>query len=340
MIESVHFKNFKVLRDATLPLQRLTLIVGPNGSGKSTAIQGLLAIANRYLPVSRELWPVGAPETPGGETQVTAQLGERDGFAVVRWRASRAGTARWAEPTRRTNLQADLLATRTRDALRRLESTRAYFFQSKPMAAPAELEPEVELAEDGRNLAVVLDRIRDEAPERFEALNAELGRWLPEFDRVLFETPSPGHRSFALRTRAEQRPVQARNLSDGTLLALAMLCLAYTPDPPPVVCFEEPDHGLHPRLMRDVRDALHRLAYPENFGETREPVQVIATTHSPILLDLFRDHPEEVVIANKVGTEATFQRLSDIPNFEEILGECSLGDAWYTGILGGVPTEP
>ena len=46
MIKSVQFRNFKVLRDATLPLGRFTLIVGPNGSGKSTALQALQAVTN------------------------------------------------------------------------------------------------------------------------------------------------------------------------------------------------------------------------------------------------------------------------------------------------------
>src|SRR5262245_36367522 len=46
MLKSVQFKNFKVLRDATLPLSRFTLIVGPNGSGKSTALQGLQALTH------------------------------------------------------------------------------------------------------------------------------------------------------------------------------------------------------------------------------------------------------------------------------------------------------
>src|SRR5215475_7162071 len=41
MIESVQFKNFKVLRNTELPLGRFRLIVGPNGSGKSTALQAL-----------------------------------------------------------------------------------------------------------------------------------------------------------------------------------------------------------------------------------------------------------------------------------------------------------
>src|SRR5438876_2240242 len=41
MIKSIHFQNFKALRDAKLPLGPFTLIVGPNGSGKSTAMQAL-----------------------------------------------------------------------------------------------------------------------------------------------------------------------------------------------------------------------------------------------------------------------------------------------------------
>lgn len=44
MITTIQFKNFKVLRDTTLPLSQFTLIVGPNGSGKSTVFKGLQAL--------------------------------------------------------------------------------------------------------------------------------------------------------------------------------------------------------------------------------------------------------------------------------------------------------
>ena len=47
MIESVQFRNFRVLRDTTLPLSRFTLVLGPNGSGKSTALQALEAVQKR-----------------------------------------------------------------------------------------------------------------------------------------------------------------------------------------------------------------------------------------------------------------------------------------------------
>jgi hypothetical protein len=85
-----------------------------------------------------------------------------------------------------------------------------------------------------------------------------------------------------------------------------------------------------------VRDLLYRLAYP---ADGREPVQVVTTSHSPYFIDLFRDHPEEVVISQKEGRAARFERLSDRPDLPELLQEGSLGDMWFSGILGGVPEE-
>jgi predicted ATPase len=118
-----------------------------------------------------------------------------------------------------------------------------------------------------------------------------------------------------------------------------MLALAFDPVPPSVVCIEEIDRGFHPRLLRDVRDVLYRLSHPAGFGLKRAPVQVIATTHSPYLLDLFRDHPEEIVISEKIGVAATFSRLTERTDLKELLEEGTLGDMWFTGILGGVPEE-
>jgi hypothetical protein len=84
---------------------------------------------------------------------------------------------------------------------------------------------------------------------------------------------------------------------------------------------------------------MYRLAYPEQFGEERPPTQVIATTHSPYLLDLYRDHPEEVVIAQRDADGARFERLSDRTELAEVLRETHRGEAWYSGVLGGVPAE-
>ncbi len=65
----------------------------------------------------------------------------------------------------------------------------------------------------------------------------------------------------------------------------------------------------------------------------------MATTHSPYLLDLFREHPEEIVVASLHGHGATFERLGDRPEVREILRDGSLGDLWFSGIFGGVPED-
>src|SRR5262249_17738168 len=221
----------------------------------------------------------------------------------------------------------------------KLARIRVYSFDAPSIAVPAQLQPNVVLGQHGGYLVGVFDRLRDREPERFEALNEELEHWFPEFDRILFDTPDTGQRAFLLRTRKDHYAIPAADLSQGTLLALAILTLAYLPDPPPVVGLEEPDRGIHPRLRRQIQDALYRLSYPENFGEKREPVQVIATTQSPYFLDLYKDHPEEIVIAQKTNDGARFERLSEQPHIMEILWDALLGEVWYSGVLGGVPLE-
>jgi len=223
-----------------------------------------------------------------------------------------------------------------------LKSFRLYSFDAKSIAQPVGIDMKPELRHDGFGLANVLDDLSDQEPERWDALNSELQQWLPEFDHITFERSSGSHKIFQLRTAKGHFKYSASDLSQGTLFAVALLTLAYMKSPPAIVCLEEPEHGIHPRLLQNIRDAMYRLAYPKEFGANRDAVQVIATTHSPYLLDLYKDHPEEVVIAHKDDQGAHFARLADKPNITEILegGGAPLGDIWFSGILGGVPSSP
>lgn len=334
MIRSVEFRNFKVLRDTALPLGPFTLIVGPNGSGKTTALESFRIFWNPESVVLSEIAAAGLEE----RDSVSLSLNWDAPFQGVKTELVFGGGKHRMDHLK---IHGDAgLPNNEKQLLQgRLAGIRIYSLDAKVIARSVRLQPNIELGEDGSSLAGVLDRLRDHSPERFEALNEELGRWLPEFDRILFETPEAGNRSVLLRTREGSHEIRAADLSQGTLIALAILTLAYVSDPPPIVCIEEPDRGIHPRLLREVRDALYRLSYPESFGEKREPVQVIATTHSPYFLDLFKDHPEEIVIAHRAGIGAHFERLSDREDLEEILEGVHLGDIWYSGILGGVPSE-
>lgn len=341
MIESVQFRNFKTLRDTTLPLGRFTLIVGPNGSGKSTALQALTGAANLGTLIFDRIVSAGLEVDDSTKVEVVVHWGEpyATALAVTTVTGTRPSGLS-CRHTYRNSLTGHNVQELNRKINATLGAIRIYSLDASAIAAPTPLTIENTLDSSGRNLAGVLDQLSNREPERFKALGEEMGRWLPEFERILFDTPGPGLRSFLLRTRDGHHKIQASELSQGTLIALAILTLGYIPDPPPILCLEEPDRGIHPRLLREVRDAMYRLSYPENYGEKREPVQVIATTHSPYLLDLFKDHPEEVVIANKVDQDVHFERLSDRADLDEILGDAQLGDAWYSGVLGGVPSHP
>jgi predicted ATPase len=334
MFASIKFDNFKALRDTTLPLSRFTLIVGPNGSGKSTSLNAFAAL--RSTGQFFQSRSVGVPNDAKVSLSAAWSEEKNNILVEVNWRPDNS----FLGPTYRQILSSPpvpLTAENLAKPNKAISRARIYSLDANAIAAPIQLSPDMELTPTGANLAGVLDRLRDKNPERFELLNEQLGVWIPEFNRILFETPQIGQRSVALRTREGNHTIKANNLSQGTLIALALLTIAYLPDPPTIICLEEPDRGLHPRLLRDVRDALYRLAYPEDSKENRNAVQVIATTHNPYLLDLFREHPEEIVIAEKTGLESKFSRLSDRTDLKEILGESTLSEVWFSGILGGVP---
>lgn len=219
-----------------------------------------------------------------------------------------------------------------------LAGLRSYVLDHNAMGVASARAEGAELNSDGGDIAAVLARIKERDPRAFAALTAEMLRITPEFRSLELVSRPDDHVELALKLE-EGDMLPANELSQGMLYLLALLALAFDPSPPRLICIEEVDRGIHPRMLREVRDLLYRLSYPKSYGLDRPATQVIATTHSPYLLDLFREHPEEVVISHKHGRAAHFERLADRPDLPELLREGSLGDMWFSGILGGVPEE-
>ena len=325
MIASVAFRNFKALRSTGLKLAPFNLLVGPNGSGKTSLIQSLLrlrALAKSPLSEGR-VEKTGGPEIvfyfSPPHAAIRARLSCVSEFVCDLLQITPPNASGWPE------LRTDLARIRS------------YLLDHYAMAEPAQRKSGAELASNGANLAAVLAELRANAPSVFGELSAEVVRILPEFSAV--ELTERGDAvDLALRLGDGGR-VSADNLSQGALYLLAILALSFDPAPPALLCIEEIDRGIHPRMLREIRDALYRLSHPASAGLARRPVQIVATTHSPYLLDLFRDHPEEIVIAQKHGPVARFERLADRADLAELLREGSLGDMWFSGILGGVPDD-
>jgi predicted ATPase len=310
-------------------LAPFNLVIGPNGSGKTSLIQALLRLRTlAKLPVAGGSAPIAKPHSPEIEFRFAAphdklevRLSCVSEFVCDLLRVVPENAAGWPA------VKADI------------GRIRSFLLDHYAMAEPSMLTDGLELTSNGGNLAAVLATRRERAPESFAALRSEFLRLLPEFTAIDLVDRGAGRVGIELRLGSEESPVGADNLSQGTLYVLAILTLTFDPAPPSILCIEEIERGIHPRMLREIRDTLYRLSYPESFQLSRAPVQVIATTHSPYLLDLFRDHPDEIVIAQKHGREARFERLADRADVAELLREGSLGDMWFSGILGGVPDD-
>lgn len=333
MIAAVQFRNFKALRSTAVKLAPFNLVLGPNGSGKTSLIQALLR-----LRTLAGLAPAPQPPPAGGGPRIDfafnapyQDIGVSLGCSqdelvcnilAVNRPPGPSGEALWEE------LRA------------KLRAIRAYLFDHYAMAVPAQPTDPVELTSNGGNLAAVLAHWQTHHPAAFAALDAEFRRLMPDFAALELRSGAAGAIELGARLKTNGHDfITAEDFSQGTLYQLAILVLAFSPQPPAVVCLEEADRGMHPRSLRELRDTLYRLSYPRDEGMDRAPVQVITTTHSPYLLDQFKEHPEEVILASKQGRAATFERLSDRADIIELMKEANLGDLWYSGILGGVPGE-
>ncbi len=366
MIESIEVKGFKTLQDVVIPLaEGITVLVGANNSGKSNILLLLSLVAatvrtGSFAKAAALFGGIDSLVTRGAKRDLSITVRFRDGESTAAYQlgfpdqeivsysvpgggelkvsrddngvfispegggvraAVGSGLFHWVMqpgvPVSVVALHRALINLEVRDL-----SVSAIREASLALGG-------AKLERDGRNLAAVLDDLN---PDMLEAVERNVKEAAPEIRRVLVRNAiEPGKRVVGVQ-EAGGGIFTANEMSDGLLLFIGLsVATALAGDASSVLGIEEPERGVHPRRIRDLVDLMRLVV--------KAGSQVVVTTHSPELLNEFRDQPESVVILDRDASGTRVTRLSDRQDWISDMEGKPLGEIWYSGILGGVPSR-
>ncbi|HMD96165.1 MAG TPA: AAA family ATPase [Terriglobia bacterium] len=196
-----------------------------------------------------------------------------------------------------------------------------------PARLPALLRPTTRLSENGANLSPVLHTIKERHHETWTEIVEVLHTACPVFQDIRIPGEG-GDGKVVLRwfeEPYEKEGVSANFLSDGTLKLLCLVAILKSPDPPPLICIDEPELGLHPDWIKMVAELLQDAA---------DRTQVIVATHSPHIVEGLE--PDQIIVTEKENGETRLERLST-KDLEKWLKDFNLADLWLAGHFGGRP---
>jgi predicted ATPase len=354
MIRRFALRDFKGHRDTQLELGRLTMLVGDNASGKTSVLEALELQArfgaDAFTLLRGDLSPTDllrrgskgpiafdSEGMTGGSTwstQAELRVAPNVLDATKIWELAVAGTR--GEIGLRAGVRASEStgdSTSGWDQVRSVVGTaRIYSLRAEQISAAAYSEVlEVPISRDGTNTAVALAAMKLGNDEVFERLETAMRKVVPALTHIRIRPalvnyrnnnpPVSGYRLYFDFLGAPGVP--AHGASQGTLLVLALLAVLYGPRRPDLILLDDFDHALHPRAQMELVRMIKQLLTLDDFAD----VQVVATTHSPYMLDELDPSDVQAFALRDDGTVAS-KRLSEHPEAERTRGTLKAGQLW------------
>jgi predicted ATPase len=294
----------------------------------------------KKIGVNARVWVEQVSKDPDPRHQFPLALMKRDKDGCI-FRSIQTGMIEEVEEGKALESESELAIFQVKDQnnyptpyklLRHLQQWTLYHDMdvgpNAPMRQPGLIRPTVRLTPNGANLASVLYSIKEQYPATWREIEEILKTAYPEFHSITIP-PEGGDGKVVLRW--VERPYERENgfsanlLSDGTLKLLCLIAILKSPDPPPLICIDEPELGLHPDWIKLVAELLQDAA---------SRTQVIVATHSPQIVAKL--DPEQLIVTEKVEGKTHLKRLAS-GDLEKWLKDFNLSDLWLAGHFGGRP---
>ncbi len=356
MISNFRFRNFKCLRDVTVHLERFTVFVGPNASGKSSILQALNLLC-RIFRAPQQMNQ--APQQMNQDAEILKEVsrGSNEGVELVaetggQWYRYRPGSRPsqqpffagpgggavghapwtgdgWGVASALDSTQWNPWQPKPNDpaplplsVMLRLEASKLIAATPTVFIAPTPTVPDpTVMIPDGTGLHSALANMALNDPDSWQQLQANLRRIIPTIRRLRHTKAAMHQPTSLLFDTVGADSLSASQVSEGTLLVLGLLAALYAPDRPNLVLLDDLDKGLHPKAQKELISLLRGLL------ETNAELQIVATTHSPYLLDCME--PSEVRMTHLNDDGSTIcAALTRHPKFQKWKDEFHSGEMW------------
>lgn len=162
------------------------------------------------------------------------------------------------------------------------------FLQLNPevLRQPSSMLSSTFIGSDGSNLPSTVARMQAEDPLLLNDISRDLANLVPGIANVMVEADKIRNRYIVSVKTQDGNIFSSRVLSDGTLRLLSLVTLKHDPQHRGVLCFEEPENGVHPfriqQMAKLLRDLTTNFSKPE---QSEWPIrQLIVNTHSPVFI--------------------------------------------------------
>lgn len=364
---SLELRNYRCFREVDWQPKEVSVIVGPNGAGKTTLLSSFDLLRNVYLrSLSSALYFNGgswgiknlmAPQdehvtikvtldglsweiTPGIESMAAnGEFGElvmsADKGQLIRRELYSDKFAFEGQDLTANDISAIRKAYETTHSVKlepivnAITNFRVYsdyrLYQLRQHGSRN--EGDLYLSRGGENLFSVLRNWRDKRANResYDLVRIGMRTAFPDFfDDWEFEISSQNvSLQFLIKNIENEIPLSL--MPDGLLVALLHLTAIAGAVPGTLICIDEMENALHPFAIRSLTESIRRIA-------KQRDLTVVLSTHSPVLLDQFKQDPSKVfVLSSEIGREvASLDELRD-PDW---LAHFSIGELYSDAEFG------